>query len=97
MARHDRTHREERRAQRSTRGFGAVFLCFLTGFACLGLLGCQRELDMAKDYDDRNAATTIRYTGVREATRQYPDYGVIRSTIFSGPAGGKGAKEGPSP
>jgi len=70
------------------------------GVSCLlslGLLGCQRELDMAKDYDDRNAATTIRYTGVREATRQYADYSVIRSTILAGPAGGRGGKEGPSP
>jgi hypothetical protein len=47
------------------------------------LTGCQRELDMAKDYDDRNAATTIRYTGVREENRLYPDYGVIRSTILA--------------
>ncbi len=59
----------------------------------MALLGCQRELDMAKHYDDRNAATTIRYIGVREATRQYPDYGVIQSTILKGTDGGNGAKK----
>lgn len=58
--------------------------------------GCQRELDMAKDYDDRNAATTIRYIGVREANRQYPDYGVIRGTILGGATGGSQPKEGQS-
>jgi len=51
---------------------------------------------MAKHYDDRNAATTIRYIGVREATRQYPDYGVIRSTILA-EGGGGAKKEGRAP
>lgn len=49
----------------------------------LGLLGCQRELDMAKTYDDRKAETMIRYIGVREGTRQYPDYSSIRATILT--------------
>jgi uncharacterized lipoprotein NlpE involved in copper resistance len=53
----------------------------------LGLLGCQRELDMAKIYDDRKAATTIRYIGVREGTRQFADYSVIRGTILTEPTG----------
>jgi hypothetical protein len=67
----------------------------LLSTALLGLLGCQRELDMAKDYDDRNAATTIRYTGVREEMRQYPDYSVIRSTILtSSPSGNKASSQG---
>lgn len=52
---------------------------------------------MAKHYDDRNAATTIRYIGVREATRQYPDYGVIQSTILVGEGGGGAKKEGRAP
>ncbi|MDI1448446.1 hypothetical protein [Polyangium sp. 6x1] len=52
---------------------------------------------MAKHYDDRNAATTIRYIGVREATRQYPDYGVIQSTILKEDGGGGAKKEGRSP
>ncbi|UQA54701.1 hypothetical protein [Polyangium aurulentum] len=65
---------------------------WLLPFVLLGLLGCQRELDMAKDYDDRHAATTIRYTAVREETRQYPDYGVIQSTILAAPPPGKGGK-----
>ncbi|MDI1437399.1 hypothetical protein [Polyangium sorediatum] len=66
-----------------------------TWLLSLALLGCQRELDMAKHYDDRNAATTIRYIGVREATRQYPDYGVIQSTILA--EGGGAKKEGRAP
>jgi len=52
---------------------------------------------MAKHYDDRNAATTIRYIGVREATRQYPDYGVIQSTILVDTAGGGTKKQGRAP
>jgi len=65
-------------------------LSVVSGF----LLGCQRQIDMAKDYDDRNAATTIRYTGVRDTSRQYADYGVIKGTIL---AGGAGSKEGKAP
>ena len=51
----------------------------------LGLLGCQRQLDMAKTYDDRSAETTIRYIGVREGTRQYADYSSIRGSILTDP------------
>jgi hypothetical protein len=65
---------------------------WLSPFVSLGPLGGERELDMAKDYDDRNAATTIRYTGVREETREYPDDGVIQSTILAAPPSGKGVK-----
>ncbi len=49
----------------------------------LGLFGCQRELDMAKTYDDRKAETTIRYLGVREGTRQYADYSSVNATILT--------------
>jgi len=49
----------------------------------LGLPACQRQLDMAKTYDDRNAETTIRYIGVREGTRQYADYTGVRATILT--------------
>lgn len=52
----------------------------------LGLPGCMRELDMAKTYDDRQAETTIRYTGVRGSTRQYADYSGIQGTILTEPA-----------
>lgn len=54
-------------------------------FSLLGLFGCQRQLDMAKTYDDRSAETTIRYIGVREGTRQYADYSSLRSTILTDP------------
>jgi hypothetical protein len=58
----------------------------VVGVLLLGPLGCQRELDMAKTYDDRKAETTIRYIGVREGTRQYADYSSIRETILTDPA-----------
>lgn len=58
----------------------------------LGLLGCQRELDMAKTYDDRNAETTLRYIGVREGTRQYADYSSIRGTILTEPEKAEGSR-----
>lgn len=51
-----------------------------------GLVGCQRQLDMAKTYDDRGAETTIRYIGVREGTRQYADYSSVQGTILTDPA-----------
>lgn len=59
----------------------------LVGFGLLffGLVGCQRQLDMAKTYDDRSAETTIRYIGVREGTRQYADYSSIRGSILTDP------------
>ena len=56
------------------------------GVLLLGVLGCQRQLDMAKIHDDRKAETTIRYVGVREGTRQYADYSGIRGTILTDPA-----------
>jgi hypothetical protein len=55
------------------------------GFLLFGLLACQRQLDMAKTYDDRGAETTIRYIGVREGTRQYADYTSIRGSILTDP------------
>jgi hypothetical protein len=60
----------------------------VVGFSLLliGLPGCQRQLDMAKTYDDRGAETTIRYIGVREGTRQYADYSSIRGSILTEPA-----------
>lgn len=60
------------------------------------LSGCQSELDMAKAYDERRAATTISYAGVGEAHRQFPDYSPIRAQILkSPPAGSPAAGETP--
>ena len=56
-----------------------------TTLVLLGLLGCQRELDMAKTYDDRSFETKVRYIGVREGTRQCADYSSIRATILTDP------------
>jgi len=57
------------------------------------LAGCARELDMARAYDERRAATTIPYTGVREELRQYPDYSAIGASILASP---EGEKAGPA-
>lgn len=57
--------------------------------ALLGAPGCASELDMARAYDARSsrkvAPTTIEYAGVKEATRQYGDYGSIRAAILEAP------------
>jgi hypothetical protein len=53
--------------------------------------GCQRELDMARIHGQERAATTIRYHGVREETRVYPDYSAIDARILSQEAGRGGA------
>jgi hypothetical protein len=62
------------------------------GIVLLGLLGCQRQLEMAKIYDDRDAETTIRYVGVGEKARQYADYSGIRATILTDPPKADGAR-----
>jgi hypothetical protein len=48
----------------------------------LGLLGCQRTIDIASVQDPTWVATTIPYTGVREPTRQFPDYSSIDASIL---------------
>lgn len=61
----------------------------------LGLLGCQRTVDIASLQDPTGVATTIPYSGVREPTRQFPDYSSIDASILdknatkSAPAAGK--------
>lgn len=45
--------------------------------------GCASRVDMATAYDARRPATTIPYSGVKETTRQYPDYGAIRADILA--------------
>jgi hypothetical protein len=66
---------------------GQMASLYVIGFSflLLGLLGCQRQLDMAKTYDDRGAETTIRYIGVREGMRQYADYSSIRASMLPDP------------
>lgn len=62
--------------------------------ASLGIFGCQRTVDVASVQDPTWVATTIPYTGVREPTRQFPDYSSIDASILkSDPksAGKKGA------
>jgi hypothetical protein len=48
----------------------------------LGILGCQRTIDIASVQDPTWVATTIPYTGVREPTRQFPDYSSIDASIL---------------
>lgn len=53
--------------------------------ALAGLLGgCGGSLDMAAARGADQPATTIRYEGVAEANRQFPDYSHIRAGILSG-------------
>jgi hypothetical protein len=62
--------------------------------ASLGIFGCQRTVDIASVQDPTWVATTIPYTGVREPTRQFPDYSSIDASILKNdpkPAGKKGA------
>jgi hypothetical protein len=46
------------------------------------LFGCQRTIDIASVQDPTWVATTIPYTGVREPTRQFPDYSSIDASIL---------------
>ncbi len=48
----------------------------------LGILGCQRTIDIASVQEPTWVATTIPYTGVREPTRQFPDYSSIDASIL---------------
>jgi hypothetical protein len=58
--------------------------------------GCAAELDMAQAYDSeaskKVSPTTIEYAGVKEATRQYGDYGSIRAAILVLPQAPPGKK-----
>ncbi len=70
------------------RSFVRISLVALMTLGAMGLGGCVRSLDMAKAYDNERAATTIPYTGVREETRQYPDYSAINADILTAKKGG---------
>jgi hypothetical protein len=50
--------------------------------ATFALAGCQRTINMATIQDPSWVATTIPYTGVREANRQFPDYNIIDASIL---------------
>jgi hypothetical protein len=71
--------------------------------ALLALPACAREIDMASAYDAQRAATIVPYSGVRDASRIYPDYGAIGASILTAsPDGTKapaldGAASGPRP
>ena len=60
--------------RRSTRGA----LCI----AILALPACQRTVDIASIRDPSWAATTIPYTGVREANRQFADYSIVDASVL---------------
>jgi len=59
-------------------------------FIAVGASGCAHSLDMASAYEAKRPAATIPYAGVREETRQYPDYGAIKADILTEPAAKKG-------
>jgi hypothetical protein len=71
----------------SRRGLARVLTSGVPALALtlLSLSGCQSELDMAKAFDERRAATTISYAAVGEAHRQFPDYSPIRAEILKSP------------
>ena len=78
------------------RGLAEALAAGLPALALVLLSGCQAELDMAKAFDERRAATTIPYAGVGEAHRRFPDYSPIRAEILkSPPAGSPAAGETP--
>jgi len=68
-------------------------------WAALALLagaGCARGIDASKVRGPDQPAITIPYTGVREESRLYPDYGHVDASILTeGPA--RPAKKGKSP
>jgi hypothetical protein len=83
-----------------TRAPAAVIAALL---AMLTLPACAREIDMASAYDAQRAATIVPYSGVRDASRLYPDYGAIGASILSAspdgttPSARDGAANGPKP
>lgn len=44
--------------------------------------GCQRSVDMSAQ-DPKWIATTISYSGVRDANRLFPDYSIIDARILN--------------
>jgi hypothetical protein len=64
----------------------ALFALFALSFAASA---CAGRLDMARAYDAERPAATIPYTGVREETRLYPDYGAIDAAILTEPGEAK--------
>lgn len=54
--------------------------------ASLALVGCGARVDMTKMYDADQAHTMIQYTGVRDETRQYGDYGAIHADVLTSEA-----------
>lgn len=67
-----------------------VILLSLTGST-----GCARRVDMAGAVGPDQPSLTIVYTGVREESRLYPDYGPIGASILTDDP--KPAKKGKSP
>lgn len=56
--------------------------------------GCARRVDMSSVRGPGQAALTIPYTGVREESRLYPDYGTITASILTDDAPPKPGKKG---
>jgi hypothetical protein len=66
------------------RSIPARALAALASLATLAS-GCAAELDMSRVAAPDDPHTTIRYSAVREETRQYPDYGAIRADVLAPP------------
>ncbi len=66
-----------------------LILALLVGFPA-----CQRRVDMTA-HDPKWIATTIAYSGVRDANRQFPDYSSIDARILEAPKKGSGGSLNP--
>lgn len=75
------------------RGQMAVIVSFFAG----ALAGCARRVDMSKVNGPDQPALTIPYTGVREESRQFPDYGPIGAGILTEQGVSKPTKNRKSP
>lgn len=65
--------------------------------AAVAAVGCARRVDVKDVKDARGPGQptiTIPYTGVREESRLYPDYGPIGAAILTDDAAAKPGKKG---
>lgn len=77
--------------------FGDVQTALTAAILAFTATGCARQIDLAKVPTPDTPALTIPYTGVREETRLYPDYGPIGASILTDEPVGKPTKKGKAP
>lgn len=94
FARGARAGARARREEEASLEVGHKAAWILIACACAG---CARRVDMSSVRGPGQAALTIPYTGVREESRLYPDYGTISASILTEEASPKGGKKGKGP